>query len=98
MEPGSETFLPAEYILQIRDVKEPDFALLHFQTSTPPPKYIAGDQFGTIPWPLGQQGRVATVNKVLHKCWSAGGKVCFEQHVYCDFQLPAERRQESSQP
>ena len=94
MEPGSETFLPAKYILKIYDVNDPDYCLLHFQASTPPPKYVAGDQINTLSWPLGQQGHVATVNRVMHACWSVSDQVFIEQHVYCDFQLPVKLRRQ----
>lgn len=98
MEPGAEIFLPAQYVLRIFDAKDDKHPLLFFQMATPPPKYTAGDLMATTSWPLGQEGRLATVNRVVHKSWSVGEQVCFEQNVFCDFQKPIAERPAYPQP
>lgn len=98
MEPGTDVFLPAKYILRFFDTKDEEFPLLYFQMATPPPKYQAGDLMDTHPWPLGQRGHVATVSRVFHNCWNVDDEMYFEQNVYCDFLLPVERRQAAPQP
>jgi len=87
MQPGTDVFLPARYVLRILDAKNEAIPLLHFQTASPVPKYQPGDLMGTTTWPLGQKGHLARVARVVHKCWSIGDQVCFEQNVYCDFHL-----------
>lgn len=85
MEPGSETFLGARYIVRFFDAADPEYQVLYFQTASPFPRYEAGDRMNTIPWPLNQQGREAVVESVQHVCHCPAEQVYFEQNVVCRF-------------
>jgi hypothetical protein len=96
MEPGGDTYLPAHYIFRVFDARaerpDSEYPVLFFQMGSPFPRYEVGDLMRTIAWPLGQEGRLATVEKVLHSSWSIGDQMWFEQDVYCRFALPIRER------
>jgi hypothetical protein len=96
MSPGLESYKPAKYCLRFYDVDGTKDHILYFQMSTPFPRYEAGDLMMTLPWPLDQQTRLATVDRVIHGCSSSGDEVRFYQDVYCKFPLPVVLRQEDS--
>ncbi len=90
MEPGSEIYEPARYALRIWNFEASDAPLLLFQTSTPFPRYEIGDHISTSHWPLGQEYKLAVVERVVHTPWSLGDQVYFLQDVHCRFPLPIQ--------
>jgi hypothetical protein len=67
-------------------------SVLFFQMGSPFPRYEVGDLMRTVAWPLGQNGQLATVEKVLHSSWSAGDQMSFQQDVYCRFPLTIRKQ------
>jgi len=85
MEPGSDVFLPARYVLRIYNTKIRDYPQLYFQAATPFPRLEAGDLLQSVCWTLGLEGDLVRVESVLHSIYSHGDTAYCEQSVYCDF-------------
>jgi len=94
MSPGLDSYHTAKYCLRIHDVEGEENYLVYFQMSTPFPRYEIGDKMMTHLWPIGPQGKHATVERVYHGVTSSDDDVRFYQDVYCRFELPVVARQE----
>ncbi len=85
MHPGSDIYNPAKYALRVYDDSCRDYPQVFFQASTPFPAFAEGNILSTICWPLGLQGRVVVVKRVVHNIWNSGDDVFNETNLYCEF-------------
>ena len=85
MQPGSDTFNPAKYLLRIFDDADDKYPQVYFQASTPFPAFADGNILTTLGWSLGLEGRCVVVRRVVHNIWSIGDDVWNETNLYCEF-------------